>query len=212
MVGERIGRRGPSGAAPTPPAWLKTKPLPIDVLPAGKILHHIHRLTLSPVFFGPGKGMPPINRFDSASGRFGVLYLGVSRSGALAETILRNPQRLMVAASEITSRAATELSVDRDLRIVQMHGTGLQALGTDNAISTGPYEPCGQWADALWDHADRPDGLAYQSRYNPSETCIALFERPDLTLDIQATRLLTGMLKGVAALLDGYGKSIAPGA
>lgn len=211
MPAGRIDRRGPSGAALPPPAWLDTKPLPIDILPAGLVLHRIHRSTLSPIFFGPGKGMPPINRFDCASGRFGVLYLGLTLSGALAETILRNPQRLMVAAAEVTSRAATELRVQRDLRIVRMHGPGLQALGTDNAISTGPYEPCGLWADALWDHPDTPDGLAYQSRHDSGEVCVALFERPDLTIIVQGTSLLTAMLKDVAALLNRYRKSIAPG-
>lgn len=212
MAAASIDPRGPSGAAPPPPAWLDTKPLPIDLLPAGTVLHRIHRSTLAPVFFGPGKGGAPTNRFDSAGGRFGVLYVGMSLSGALAETILRNPQRLMVPASEITSRAATELRSQRDLRIVRVHGTGLQELGTDNAISTGPYEPCGQWADALWDHPDQPDGLAYQSRHDPGEICIALFERPDLTIAIIRTRLLTAIMKDVAVLLDRYGKSISPSA
>lgn len=212
MAAKRAGQRGPCGAAPLPPAWLHTRPLPVDVLSAGTILHRIHRSTHSPVFFGPGKGNPPINRFDSESHRFGVLYLGLSRNGALAETILRNPQRLMVAATDITSRAATAVSAQRDLRIVRMHGRGLQALGTDNAISTGPYEPCGRWADALWDHPDMPDGLAYQSRHDPSEVCVALFERLDLAISVRYTKPLTAMLNDVAALLDRYGKSIAPGA
>ena len=210
MPAGRLERRGPSGVALPPPAWLDTKPLPMDILSAGQVLHRVHRASFSPIFFGPGKGMSPINRFDSASGRFGVLYLGLPLSGALAETVLRNPQRLMVAASDITSRAATELCARRDLRVVRVHGRGLQALGTDNAISTGPYEPCGLWADALWDHPDKPDGLAYQSRHDPGEVCIALFERPDLKIDVKKTSLLTALLKDVAALLDRYGKSIAP--
>ncbi|WP_266064766.1 RES family NAD+ phosphorylase [Brucella intermedia] len=210
MAAKRAGQRGPSGTAPLPPAWLATKPLPVDVLPAGTILHRVHRSILPPVFFGPGDGNSPINRFDSASSRFGVLYVGLSRAGALAETILRNPQRLMVAASDILSRSATELSVQRDLRIVRMHGTGLQTVGTDNAISTGPYEPCGQWTDALWDHPDQPDGLAYQSRHDPNEICIALFERSDLAMVVHQTTPLTAMPKVIAELLNRYGKSISP--
>jgi len=210
MAAKRAGQRGPSGAAPLPPAWLPTKPLPVDVLPSGTILHRIHRSTLHPVFFGPRNGNPPVNRFDSGSGRFGVLYLGLSRAGALAETILRNPQRLMVAASDIFSRSATELSVQRDLRIVRMHGAGLQTLGTDNAVSTGPYEPCGQWTDALWDHPDKPEGLAYQSRHDPNEICIALFERSDLPIIVHQTIALTAMPKTIAAMVDRYGKSISP--
>ncbi|PJR92446.1 hypothetical protein CN878_22415 [Ochrobactrum sp. 695/2009] len=210
MAVKQLGQRGPSGIAPPPRSWLQTKSLPLEVLPAGTILHRIHRLTLSPVFFGPGKGNPPINRFDSVSGRFGVLCLSLSRTGALAETVLRNPQRLMVAASDIVSRTATELNLPRDLHLVQMHGSGLQALGTTNPVSTGPYEPCGEWADALWDHLDQPDGLAYQSKHDPDEICVALFERPGVTIQVQQTTPLKAVLKEVAAVLDRYGKSMSP--
>jgi hypothetical protein len=51
----------------------------------------------------------------------------------------------------------SELVCRRDLRVVTLYGSVLQAVGTDNAISTGPYEPCGLWSDAFWDHPDQPD-------------------------------------------------------
>lgn len=201
--------RGPSGSALPPPDWLGTVSLPVTPIPAGTILHRVHRTQHGPVFFGPGADVPPTYRFDSATGRFGVLYVGTTLNGALAETILRNPQRLMVARSEITTRSATRLACDRALRAVTMHGPGLQALGTDNAISTGPYEPCGAWADALWDHPDQPDGIAYLSRHDPGEVCFALFERRPIAFPVQETRLLSAMLSEVAAILDRYGKSIS---
>jgi hypothetical protein len=171
------------------------------------VLHRIHRAS---VLFGPSPDGPPTYRFDSASGRFGGLYVGLSRAGAVAETLLRTPQRLMVATSEIAERAATELACCRNLRIVALYGSGLQAVGTDNAISTGPDGPCGLWSDALWDHPDQPDGVAYQSRHDPSELCLALFARSDLTLTISSTRPLTAMLHEIAALLDRYDKSLSP--
>lgn len=201
--------RGPSGAAPPPPAWLATARLPIDTISTAQVLHRVHRTRLGPIFFGPGKGQPASYRFDSAGGRFGVLYIGLSRSAALAETLLRNPQRRMVAMADIEDRAVSELRSKRSLRIVRLHGDGLQQVGTDNAISTGPYGPCGLWADALWDHPDGPDGIAYQSRHDSGEICIALFERPDIRLEIIATRPLAAILKEVGTLLDRYGKSIA---
>ncbi|MCW1409776.1 RES family NAD+ phosphorylase [Rhizobium sp. 1AS11] len=202
--------RGPSGAALPPSPWLAHSPLPIDLIAAGQVLHKVHQTHLDPIFFGPGPGIAPTNRFDSARGRFGILYVGMSRRGALAETILRNPQRLMVSMTEITTRAISELSCIRPLRIVRMHGTGLQALGTDNAISTGPYEPCGLWTDALWDHVDQPDGLAYQSRHHSSEICLALFERDDMAFNRKGTLPLSGILKEIAAILEVYGKSLSP--
>jgi hypothetical protein len=161
--------RGPSGIAPPPPDCLAKTPLPITTIPAGQQLYRIHRSQHAPIFYGPGAGSGPVYRFDSASGRFGVLYVGHTFAGAFTETVLRNPQRLMVAESEINSRSVTELTSPVPLRMVTMHGAGLQNLGTDNSISTGPYAPCGEWADALWDHSDEPDGIAYPSRHDTSE-------------------------------------------
>ncbi len=202
--------RGPTGAAAPPPAWLSRRSLPLDILQAGTVLHRIHSASFGPLFFGPGLGSPPTYRFDSASSRFGVLYVGLSRAGAVAETLLRNPQRLMIATSEITGRTSTELACHRELRVVKLYGSGLQAVGTDNAISTGPYEPCGLWADALWDHPDQPDGIAYQSRHDSNEICLALFERPGVTFDIRSTKPLTAMSHEIAAFLDAHGKSLSP--
>src|SRR6185312_2182607 len=159
-----FGARGPSGAAPRPPDWLNSIDLPLEIIPAGTPLIRVHRLTHHPIFFGPGAGIPPTYRFDSLRGEFCVLYVGLSLTAALAETLLRNPTRRMIAYGALAARASSELRSGRDLRVVRMHGTGLQRVGCDNAISTGPYEPCGAWADALWHHPDKPDGIAYQSR------------------------------------------------
>ena len=206
----RAAPRGPSGLAPPPPEWLADISLPIDEIQAGQVLHRVHRSSLDPIFFGPGPNVPPTNRFDSASGRFGVLYAGLTLRCALAETLVRNPQRLMVAITDIVGRSVSGLVSDRPLRIVRLYGSGLQNVGTDNAISTGPYEPCGLWSDALWDHPDRPDGLAYQSRHDSSEICFAIFEKADLRLRARGTHSLSSILGDVAAVLDSYGKSVSP--
>ncbi len=208
--GRPSGPRWPRGVAPPPPSWLSGIRLPTEILPAGTVFHRIHKMTLDPIFFGPGAGAPPTYRFDSGSGQFGVLYVDLSRAGALAETLLRNPHRLMVATAEIADRAAAELTCRRAIRVVKLYGAGLQAVGTDNAISTGPYEPCGLWSDALWSHSDSPDGIVYQSRHDSNELCAALFQRPDMDFEIKSTRPLMTMSKEVAALLDNYGKSLSP--
>jgi hypothetical protein len=200
--------RGPSGTASNPPAWLATTLLPIDVVPAGTVLFRVRRLGRGPIFFGPGRGGGPTYRFDSLTGRFGVLYVGLSLDAALVETLLRNPARRMVAYPELAERASCGLTATRDLRVARLYGTGLQAVGCDNAISTGPYEPCGAWADALWDHQDRPDGIAYQSRHDSGQICLALFERDDLHLEAPDPVPLVRQLPTVAAILSGYGKSI----
>ena len=200
--------RGPSGRAPSPPAWLNTADLPIDVVPAGTPLYRIHRLAHGPVFFGPGAGIPPTYRFDSPSGAFGVLYVGLSLAAVLVETLLRNPARKMVSYPEMAVRASSTVRGNRDLRLTRLHGTGLQQVGCDNAISTGPYEPCGAWADTLWGHRDKPDGIAYRSRHDPGEMCLAIFEHPGLELEAGPPTPLTDQLPTIADLLGTYGKSV----
>lgn len=210
MTGPARPRRGPPGAAPLPPPWLGDIDLPITTVPAGTDLYRIHRLVHGPIFFGPGPGQAPLSRFDCLSGRFGVLYVGLGFAGALAETLLRNPNRLLVSTVYADERAASVVTCRRDLRVVTLHGQGLGKVGTDNAISTGPYEPCGAWADALWDHRDQPDGLAYRSRHDPDEICLALFERPDLpgAFEAQPPTPLRDRHRELALLLARYGKSL----
>jgi RES domain len=200
--------RGPSGQAPTPPAWLDITDLPVDVIPAGTPLIRVHRLTHNPIFFGPGAGIPPTYRFDSLSGAFGILYVGRSVAAAVVETLLRNPARKMVSYSAVAARASSDIRSIRDLRLVRLYGRGLQQVGCDNAISTGPYEPCGAWADALWRHPERPDGIAYQSRHDSSEICLVLFERSDLGLKAGSPERLVDQLPMISNLLSAYGKSM----
>jgi hypothetical protein len=200
--------RGPSGRAPMPPIWLAKTALPIDLVAAGTPLFRIHRRDRDPLFFGPGKGVAPTYRFDSLMGTFGVLYVALSLAAALAETLLRNPNRRMVGYTDLAERASCDLTSARDLRVVRLYGTGLQAVGCDNAISTGPYDACGAWADALWSHSDIPDGIAYQSRHDSGEICLALFERTDLQLQVPNSVPLIQQLPTIAAILSAYRKSI----
>lgn len=201
--------RGPAGAASLPPAWLATAALPIQDLAAGSSLVRVHRIGFSPVFFSPGAGAGPTGRFDSPSGGFGVLYMAQSLDGAFAETVLRNPQRRLIDPAEICSRAVSVLGLSRTVRLVEMRGRGLQALGTDNAVSTGPYGPCGAWADALFSHADQPDGIAYASRHDPDQVCVALFSKPDIIPDVlSGPTPLDSMAAEVADLLRRYDKGL----
>ena len=204
------GGHGPTGSPPRPPAWLQTSHLPILELPHPTSVVRIHRTDHDPVFFSPGAGKPPIGRFDSSSGAFGVLYLAQALEGAFAETILRNPQRRLVDLSDIGSRAVSVLGFSRAVRLVKLFGDGLQAVGTDNAVSTGPYSASWAWADALFAHPDAPDGIAYVSRHDSDQLCIALFDRPDIEIGLlSGPTALSDILTDVASILRRYGKGIA---
>jgi hypothetical protein len=184
------------------------------------MLFRVHRLEHHPIFFGPppaeGEGSAPNrvpeSRFDSASGRFGVLYVSMALEAALVETLLRNPRRRLVAASRIAERAYSDIRVMASMALVSLIDTGLQQLSLDNSIATGPYEPCGLWADALWDHPEAPDGLLYRSRHDPAQRCIALFERPRERVEPAGEPVpLRRIQSTIAAILDRYGRGIDPG-
>lgn len=203
---------GPSGAAPLPPPWLARRSLPVLSIPAGTRVFRIHRLDHDPVFFGPpvnsitGERQPPTYRFDSASGRFGVFCAAEQFEGAFVETILRNPQLTFVSQNYTALRCVTELAFSRDLRLVDIRGRGLSRLGTTNEISTGPYAPCWAWSDYLYSHRNQPDGVAYVSRYNPVQTCYAIFERDDLAIAPDEPVPLAEMFPEIRTMLHRYNK------
>lgn len=203
-----VAPRGPTGSAPLPPADLSAHDLPIQVVAKGEILYRVHSSHRDPIFFGPGAGNTPTYRFDSLSGRFGVLYIAPGPDAAMIETLLRQPQRLTADYSEIRGRSLSTLRASRDLRLVSATGNDLSRLGTTAALSTGPYGPCGAWSDALFDHPAVPDGILFCSRHNPDEPCIALFERTDFAFVISSTTPLPAMLTEVGVLLDRHGKSL----
>jgi hypothetical protein len=169
----------------------------------------IHRPTHGPIYFSPGPGRPPLGRFDSLSGRFGVLYAAQKFEGAFAETILRNPRRSLVSLAEIEARALSALSITDHIRLVDLTGPGLSQLGLDARFLSGPYEICGTWADAFHDHPSALAGILYPSRFDPAQHCVGLFSRLAPHIDaMTAPALLGEMLPDVAAVLDRYGKAL----
>src|SRR5262249_42118380 len=113
-----------------------------------------------------------------------------------------------IRLSDVQRRSVSRLRTNRRLRLVKMYDDGLQQLGLDNAISTGPYDPCGLWSDALWGHRDRPDGVAYRSRHDSGHVCLAIFERADIALSAAPSEPLTTHAITLQQVLTRYGKSI----
>lgn len=199
--------RGPTGAAEYPPD-LTNVALPLSYWRAGSCFLRIHRCDLHPIFFSPGPDTRPTGRFDSATGAFGVLYGAESFAGAFAETVLRNPARTIFGLGEIEAKCVSRLRLRAGGHLVDLRGAGLQRLGLDAAIFTGPYEPCGAWADALFAHTASPTGILYPSRFDPAETCLALFERPDGIEIAENPIKLSSLAADVGALLRRYGKGL----
>lgn len=197
--------RGLAGPDPAPPADLAARALPIAEAGPGTALCRIHRSAHGPVHFSPGPGKPP-------AGRFGVLYAGLSFACAFAEALLRNPARKLVSVAEIEARSLALVDLRAEVRLVDLTGAGLSRLGLDARFLSGGYDTCGAWADALHGHPERPAGILYPSRFDPSERCVALFDRAAPALHPATESLpLTELLPDVAAALDGYGKALDAG-
>ncbi len=200
---------GPTGPAPLPPPDLAARPLPLTTWDAGSSAVRIHRLQHGPVHYSPGSGRPPAGRYDSASGRYGVLYAAQEFAGAFVETVLRHPADPLVSLSEIEARALSVLSTNAELRLVDLTGPGLSRLGLDARLLSGAYSMTRAWADALHDHPEGPAGILYPSRFDPSQICVALFDRTAPHIEpATAPAPLSEMLADVAKVLDRYGKAL----
>jgi hypothetical protein len=159
--------------APLPPQWLHERKLPIFTLRTGTPIHRVYRKILSPLHFGRDGG----NRFDAPNGEFGVLYAGRTLDVSFVETLLRIPNLRGVDYNVIQSRRWCTLEATRPLRLVRLHGPYLSRLGTTAGVCTGRYEISQAWALALHEHKEAPDGIQYLSRHDPSQLCVALFDR-----------------------------------
>jgi hypothetical protein len=159
------------GPHPDPPADLAGRALPIETAIGEWV--RIHQRGRAPLFFGTtGAG-----RFDAPAGEFGVLYIARQPRGSFVETLLRDLSLHTLSWGDLERRLLTQLRVLRPLRLVDLRGPGLRQLGADSRLWTGEYTISRRWALALHDHPDRPDGILYSSRYDPSQACAAIFER-----------------------------------
>jgi hypothetical protein len=131
------------------------------------------------------------SRFDDPAGAkpgaatFGVLYAGQDAETAFCESVIHENSLFlngafvvskagMLARSLVGFRHPTKPS----LRLADLTGAGLKALGLNNDISAGGnYRISQAWAAAI--HGARPelDGIRYVSRQRNDAFCYALFDR-----------------------------------
>lgn len=147
-------------------------------LDAGEIIVRVHRKAQGAIFFGPGTGKPPQNRFDAPSGEYQILYAAQRLEGAFVETLLRRPTHRVIRRAFIEERVWTPLRLERTLTLAKVMDEGLLVHGVDASVSaTEDYGPSRKLALALYEDFSALDGLAYRSRHNNGEICYALFDR-----------------------------------
>ena len=160
---------------PRPPPDLSRRQPVFAVLPAGSIVHRFHSAAYEAIFFDRSRD----SRFNSPDGSYGVLYTAEARTGAFAETFLRDPGQTVLPADLLARKAYTGLTVTRALRLIRLTGPGLARLGATAEVAHGglPYDIPQIWSAALHAHPAAPDGIAYTARHDDESLCYALFDR-----------------------------------
>lgn len=83
---------------------------------------------------------------------------------------------------------------------------GLTKIDADGRLCTGDYGVAQRWALALRNHPEKPDGLYYRSRHDPSRYCLGLYEHLEfeLNISIQYDFLANSFKKRLANILNVY--------
>ena len=209
MSGATAPGDGP-GPPPLPPADLHARRLPIHTVERDWRFWRIHPADLSPLFFGPAKGLPPRGRWDAPDGAFRVCYLAEHSFAAFAECFLREPATILLQTEDLQARALTRVHVGSPLRLVTMHGHGLHAVGATAASCMGDYAISRAWAAALHGHPEAPDGIRYRARHDDDGFAIALFDRAKRKVKDGESAPLTdpSNVGYLAECLDRYGMGL----
>jgi hypothetical protein len=192
----------PPGPHPEPPADLHHHSLPISTIRAGSSWSRIHLVEYSPEYFDATNR----HRFNAPAGEFGTLYAGIDDACAFIETFGRELELRVVTMTELALRGRSRVEAVQDLHLVDLTGPGLARIRADGRLTTGDYRIAQRWSLALHQHPDRPDGLVWRSRFDPSRTCLAIYERARPAI---RTTPLGGLTDSeyelqVAAILDRY--------
>jgi len=158
-----------------PPADLPSRAPQIHVSTETDIWYRSHSMDKGPLFFG--KTMT--QRWDAPAGEFGVLYLGSDEFCAFMESIGRSVLRTrLVPRTLVRQKGVSRVRFTRSLRLIDLVSSGgLARIGADGSLSSGRgYKNSQRWSKALRDHPEKPDGIYYRSRHDPSRSACALYD------------------------------------
>jgi hypothetical protein len=212
----------PTGRTPRqlgePPDWLDDLDLPL-VEPAVTELFQSHTKERGPLNFNP----TPQGRFNAPNGEHATTYLSTSPEGAFVETFVQDAGR-STSGQAIVTRDRLDVyclcrmpygmgAGTRALHLVDLSGPGVVTIGaTGELCALADIARLGlvqRWALRLYQHRDRPDGIYYRARHDPSRFSIALFDRARgvLTADC-STNILIDPAR-LASLLNTYRVGLA---
>lgn len=194
----------------TPFDYIAGLRLPLETLRKGRTCVRIHRTAHGAIWFGPDTTRPVGGRFNAPGYEYGICYLGASFDAAFAETLLRTPANRLLAGADLAARTVSTGHLVRPVRLARLHGAGLNRLRISAETVHGPHDVCRRIAFALWSHPLHVDGIAYRSRFDNDELCIALFDRASDAIVIDTTEGLMDDARRLAATLNKYDVGLDP--
>lgn len=156
-------------------------------LPTGTRLHRFHTAAFDPIHYDRTTG----GRLNAPGGEYGVIYTALSAHGAFAESFLRQPGRTLLPSRIMSIKAYAELQVLSPMRCLCVYGPGLAILGATAEItaSSPPYDMPQAWSKAIHEGYPDIDAIAYMSRHDNLETCLAIFDRAGHKVAVAAQQL-----------------------
>jgi hypothetical protein len=156
-------------------------------------------------------------RFDSSQASYGILYAGQNERSAFIETFGRSLGIRTVSQTALQQRNLFKITSDRPLVIVDIWGSYLTKLGVlkdtashiDARLSSGNYQISRAWAEAIFNHPRKVDGICYHSRHDDTEICCGLFDRTATILkEVNLGNLIEQNPRLLAKILRHYDYSL----
>ncbi|MGH3634309.1 MAG: RES family NAD+ phosphorylase [Mycobacterium sp.] len=162
------------------------------IWPAKHPIIRCHNSALGATEFNTSNDSRRFRPVTSQSAVVPTLYGADLVEGALSESVfhdvpLRGPGRRVQRKALVPMIRSTVIP-QRDLRLVQLHGTGLKKLGVTHGelieTSARQYPRTAAWGQAFYDHDDY-DGLVWRSRqFNDSYAVMLWGDRVKRRKDI----------------------------
>ena len=140
------------------------------------------------LFFGKAE----TQRFNDCKNEFGVCYLGLDEHVCFIETFRTTEQSdgyNIISYKTLEQKSLATITVLNKISLVDLTSSGLAILGTTAEITTGEHKISQKWSNAFYYHPDKPDGIYYRARHDPSRFCIALYDRAQTNIKIEKTCL-----------------------